>query len=75
MASGLLQLLNESNAGKQGITIHGDAVVDGSHHLFLILEAPSEAVAKEYLAPFGQVGTLAVAPASRCELVVQRGGC
>jgi hypothetical protein len=75
MASGLLQLLSEPNARKHGITIHGDAVVNGNHHLYLILEAPDESAVREYLAPFGQVGSLEVVPASRCEAVVQRGGC
>jgi hypothetical protein len=72
-AAGLLAIIN--NAGQAGIKIHGDAVTRGQHHLYIIAEAPEEAALQKYLAPFGQMGTLAIAPASHCEQVVQRGGC
>lgn len=75
MAAGLLQIVNASNAKRHGITIHGDAVADGQHHLYLIVDAPAEAAVREYFAPFGQLGTLRVTPASHCEQVVGRGHC
>ena len=75
MAQGLLQIVNAANAQRQGITIHGDAVADGQHHLYLIVEAPNESKVREYFAPFGQLGTLKVTPASHCEQVVGRGHC
>lgn len=73
MASGLLALIE--NAGQAGITIHGDAVTDHQHHLYVIAEAPNAEALRSYFAPFGQMGTLTVTPASRCEQVVARGAC
>jgi hypothetical protein len=73
MAAGLLAILH--NAGKAGIKIHGDAVADHQHHLYVIADAPSEDAMKQYFAPFGQMGTLTVTPASHCEQVVARGAC
>lgn len=73
MAMGLLAIIR--NAGKAGITIHGDAVTDHQHHLYVIAEAPNEEAVRNYFAPFGQMGTLTVTPASHCEQVVQRGAC
>jgi hypothetical protein len=73
MAGGLLALIQ--NSGKAGIQIHGDAVTTGQHHLYVIAEAPSEEQVRAYFAPFGQMGTLTVTPASHCEDVVARGAC
>jgi len=75
MAPALLQLVSKANAEKQGIRIHGDGVVRGQHHLFLIVDGPSEKAVQEYFAPFGMVGSLKVHPASHCEEVVARGSC
>ncbi len=73
MAAGLLAIIQ--NAGKAGIRIHGDAVARDQHHLYVIAEAPDEASVRTYFAPFGQMGTLSVSPASHCEEVVARGAC
>ena len=73
MAGGLLAIIH--NAGKAGIQVHGDAVATGGHHLYLIVDAESEHRVREYFAPFGQMGTLKVTPASHCEEVVARGAC
>lgn len=75
MGAMLLQHLSSPNAAKAGITIHGEAVATGKHHLFLILEAPSEGALKQFLAPFGQAGSVEIIPASPCEQVVAQGGC
>jgi hypothetical protein len=75
MAPFLLQLLSDAGARSRGLKIHGDAVERGKHHLYIILEGPDEAAVRNYLAPFGQAGTLDVLPASRCEEVVARGAC
>jgi hypothetical protein len=71
----LLGLVSNENAQKQGITIHGDAVANGAHHLYLIVDGPNEAAVRQYFAPFSMAGTLDVVPASHCEAVVGRGGC
>jgi hypothetical protein len=73
MAAGLLALIQ--NARKAGIEIRGDAVTNGQHHLYVIAEAPGEEQVRSYFAPFGQMGTLTVTPASHCEDVVSRGAC
>jgi Protein of unknown function (DUF3303) len=75
MAGALLQIVDSGNAAKAGIKIHGDAVGNGTHHLYLIVDAANEGSVREYFAPFGQLGTLEVTPASHCEEVVGRGHC
>jgi Protein of unknown function (DUF3303) len=75
MAGALLQIVNPANAAKSGIKIHGDAVANGGHHLYLIVDAANEGAVRQYFAPFAQLGTLQVTPASHCEEVVERGQC
>ncbi|HTZ61588.1 MAG TPA: DUF3303 family protein [Thermoplasmata archaeon] len=75
MAPALLQIVSKGNAAKAGLTIYGDAVSNGGHHLYLILDGPNAESVRTYFAPFGQLGTLQVAPASHCEQVVARGSC
>jgi hypothetical protein len=75
MAPALLQLVSATNARKHGIEIHGDGVVRGAHHLYLIVDGPSEQAVQQYLAPFGMIGSLQVHAASHCEEVVARGSC
>jgi uncharacterized protein with GYD domain len=75
MAPFLLQILSPENAEKAGLTLHGDAVARGQHHLYVIVEGPDESAVRQYLGPFAQVGTLDVIPASSCEDVVGRGAC
>jgi hypothetical protein len=73
MAQGLLQIIH--GASEHGIQVRGDAVTAGAHHLYLIVDAPSEQAVREYFAPFGQMGILSVQAASHCEEVVARGAC
>ncbi len=73
MASGLLAIIK--NADRAGIRIQGDAVAFHQHHLYVIAEAPNEEAVRRYFAPFAQMGTLTVTPASHCEEVVARGAC
>ncbi|HEX5503198.1 MAG TPA: DUF3303 family protein [Thermomicrobiales bacterium] len=67
------QHLSAANATRQGITIHGEAVATGAHALYLILEAPDEGQVARFMAPFAQVGSVEVIPASPCEEVIGRG--
>ena len=75
MAVGLLQIVAPQNAGKSGVTIHAEAVANGQHHLYLIVDAANAETVRTYLAPFAQVGSLTVTPASQFEEVVHRGAC
>ena len=75
MAPMLLQLLSAPTASKFGVEIQASAVLDGKHTLQMILEAGDSAKVQEFMAPFGQMGTVEIAPANRCETVVERGRC
>ena len=67
--------VSAQNAAQAGLKIHGEAVVDGGHTLYLIVEAPSLDQVQQFMAPFAQMGTVNVWPASLCETVVARGKC
>jgi hypothetical protein len=71
----LLQHLSEPNAAEHGVTIHGEAVIDGAHTLVLILDGPDQATVENYMAPFAMAGSVDVKPANKCEVVVARAAC
>ena len=71
----LVTHVSQVNAAKFGIQILGDAVVNGGHTFYVILEAETEAKVKEYMAPFAQMGPVEILPSSSCEQVVSRGKC
>lgn len=71
----LVQHVSPENTAKFGIRLLGDAVVDGAHTFYLILEADSAEKVSEFMAPFAHVGTVAVMPSSTCEQVVARANC
>lgn len=75
MAPMLLKHLSAENTRQYGITIQGEAVIDNAHTLYLIAEAPTQAAMQQFMAPFAQVGSVEVFPASPCEAVIERGGC
>ena len=71
----LLQHLSKTNASQYGIEIHGEAVVDGAHRLFLILDGEDRDHVDEFMAPFAMAGSVEVLEASPCEAVVARAAC
>jgi hypothetical protein len=71
----LAQHVSKAGAGRFGIEVHGEGVVTGGHTLYLILDAPDQQRVTEYMAPFGQMGSVEVLPASPCEQVVARAAC
>jgi hypothetical protein len=75
MGSMLLKHLSSENASEQGVTIRAEAAVNDAHTLYLIVEADSPHRVEGFMAPFAQVGTVEVLPASSCEAVIGRGGC
>jgi len=75
MGAMLLNHLSEPNAKAHGITIHGEAVLDGQHTLFVIAQADDQTKVDEFMKPFGMAGTVEVWPASSCAAVVERRGC
>ena len=75
MGNMLLQHLSPDNAATFGVTIHGEAVINDAHTLYLIVEAPDQERLSQFMAPFAQAGSVELLPASTCEAVVGRGGC
>jgi len=71
----LAQLVSKAGAQPFGIEIHGEGVVTGGHTLYLILDAPDQQRVTDYMAPFGQMGSVEVLPAASCEQVVARAAC
>lgn len=71
----LAQHVSKAGGQRFGIEIHGEGVINGGHTLYLILDAPDEQRVKEYMAPFSQMGSVEVLPASSCEQVVARAAC
>ena len=67
--------VSPANAEKFGVNIHGEGVVNGAHTLFLILDAAEKEQVDQFMAPFSQMGTVEVLPASSCEQVVSRAAC
>jgi hypothetical protein len=64
-----------SSAKNFGLMIHGEAVVNGAHTLYMIVNAPEQDNVSRFMQPFAQAGTVEIFPASPCESVVTRGGC
>ncbi len=75
MAPMLLKHLAPGNTQQFGITVQSEAVVDNAHTLYLIADAPDRERLEQFMAPFAQVGSVEVMPASPCENVIDRGGC
>src|SRR6267143_2027823 len=75
LGAALLNHLSRPTAKRQGIEVKGEAVVQGEHTLYLILEAGEEDGVRRFLEPFALAGSVEVYPASTCARVVASGGC
>src|SRR5213592_3945227 len=75
MGAGLLNHLSRPNVRQHGVEILGEAVVQGEHTLYLIVEAAEERRLREFMQPFQMAGSLDIYPASTCARVVASGGC
>ena len=71
----LIKHLSKPNAQSMGIDIRSEAVVDGAHTLFMILDAEDESKVQAFMTPFAQAGEVEIMPANVCEVVVERGRC
>ncbi|MBV9336283.1 MAG: sulfite oxidase [Solirubrobacterales bacterium] len=69
------ELLNHLGARRDGLRVHGEAVVRGQHAMVAIVEATDEDRLQEFLAPFAAAGDVEVLAASTCAGVIVRGGC
>jgi DMSO/TMAO reductase YedYZ molybdopterin-dependent catalytic subunit len=75
LGASLLNHLSRPNVRKFGIQIHGEAVVQGAHTMYLIAEAEDESRLRQFLQPFDMAGSLDIYPASTCVRTVASGGC
>ncbi len=76
MGAMLLNHLSRPNVKQYGVRIQGEAVVQGEHTLYLIVEAAAdEHQLRRFMQPFEQAGSLDIFPASTCARVVASGGC
>jgi DMSO/TMAO reductase YedYZ molybdopterin-dependent catalytic subunit len=75
LGAGLLNYLSRPNVRQLGLQIHGEAVVQGEHTFYLIVEASDEGRVRTFMAPFQMAGSVDIYPASTCARVVASGGC
>src|SRR4030095_15149303 len=75
MGAMLLNYLSRPSVRQHGVRIQGEAVVQGEHTLYLIVEAGDEGTLRAFMQPFQVAGSLDIYPASTCARVVASGGC
>jgi DMSO/TMAO reductase YedYZ molybdopterin-dependent catalytic subunit len=75
LGASLLNHLSRPNVRRFGLRIQGEAVVQGAHTMYLIVEADDEARLRAFMQPFEMAGSLDIYPASTCVRVVASGGC
>jgi DMSO/TMAO reductase YedYZ molybdopterin-dependent catalytic subunit len=71
----LLNHLSRPNVRKFGLEIQGEAVVQGEHTMYMIVEAADEARLRDFMQPFQMAGSLDIYLASTCVRTVASGGC
>jgi DMSO/TMAO reductase YedYZ molybdopterin-dependent catalytic subunit len=71
----LLNQLSRQHVRRHGVEIKGEAVVQGEHTLYLIVESADLRYVQTLLEPFAVVGSVEIHPASTCARVVASGGC
>jgi DMSO/TMAO reductase YedYZ molybdopterin-dependent catalytic subunit len=75
LGANLLNYLSRSQVRQFGVELHGEAIVQGEHTLYLILESSDQDRVMAFMAPFAKAGTVDIYPASTCARVVASGGC
>ncbi|MGH2731124.1 MAG: sulfite oxidase [Actinomycetota bacterium] len=75
MGAEILNYLSRPNVRRLGVDIKGEAVVQGEHTLYMIVESSDEGSVREFMKPFATAGSVDVYPASTCARVVASGGC
>src|SRR5262245_4571011 len=75
MGASLLNHMSRPNVRKFGLEIQGEAVVQGEHTMYLLVEAVDEDRLREFMQPFQRAGSLDIYPASTCVRTVASGGC
>ena len=75
MGATLLNHLSRPNVRRHGLEMLGEAVVQGEHTLYVIVQAEDESRVREFMRPLQMAGSLDIYPASTCARVVASGGC
>jgi DMSO/TMAO reductase YedYZ molybdopterin-dependent catalytic subunit len=75
MGAILLNHLSRPNVRKFGLQIQGEAVVQGEHMMYLIVDAVDENHLRAFMQPFQTAGSVDIYPASTCVRAVASGGC
>ena len=71
----LLNYLSRPSVRQHGVTLQGEAVVQGEHTLYMIVESDDEDRVRQFMKPFTVAGSVDIYPASSCARVVASGGC
>jgi DMSO/TMAO reductase YedYZ molybdopterin-dependent catalytic subunit len=71
----ILNYLSRPNVRRHGVEIQGEAIVEGEHTLYMIVESSDEGRVHEFMKPFAAVGDVEVYAASTCARAVASGGC
>jgi DMSO/TMAO reductase YedYZ molybdopterin-dependent catalytic subunit len=71
----ILNYLSRPNVRQHGVEIQGEAIVQGEHTLYMIIESSDEERVREFMKPFAMAGSVDVYPASTCARAVASGGC
>jgi DMSO/TMAO reductase YedYZ molybdopterin-dependent catalytic subunit len=75
MGAKLLNYLSRPSVRQQGVEIQGEAIVQGEHTLYMIVESSDERRVRDFMRPFAMAGSVDVYPASTCARAVASGGC
>jgi DMSO/TMAO reductase YedYZ molybdopterin-dependent catalytic subunit len=75
MGAMLLNYLSRPNVRSHGVHIHGEAIVENEHTLYMIVESTDQERVRQFMQPFAMAGSVDVYPASTCVRVVASGGC
>ena len=75
MGALLLNHLSRSSMSEQGVEVQGEAIVEGTHTLYMIIESSDEDRVRSFMAPFATAGSVEVYSASTYAGAVSSGGC
>jgi DMSO/TMAO reductase YedYZ molybdopterin-dependent catalytic subunit len=71
----LLNHLSRPSARRSGVEIRAEAIVEGEHSLYMIVESESHERVRDYMDLFRVAGEVDIHPASTCARAVAAGGC
>jgi hypothetical protein len=65
--------MEPESAARHGLTLVGECVIPGEHHLIAIIETDSPEKVAGYFTPFLQVGSVHIRPVKTCRNVADEG--